>query len=204
MRDRFFQLLSEYKRVDSAGRHLKNMGTGITDRYSADYPVSKVEFQRNYKFSIAFENSSSPGYTTEKIMHAFVANTVPIYWGNPLIAREFNPKSFINCHDFKSLEDVVRRVAELDKDDGQYLAMLNEPCLHGNVIPDELKEEKVLEFFTHIFSQPTAACRRRPTHGTTISYENSLRNALALAARRDAFMRAVKSPLRPFKAILRR
>jgi hypothetical protein len=201
-RDQFFHLLSRYKKVDSPGSHLNNMtGKAISGRVG---DTSKVDFQKNYKFSIAFENSSSPGYTTEKIMHAFVADTVPIYWGNPLVTREFNPKSFINCHEFKSLEEVVQQVAELDKNDDQYLAMLNEPCLRGNVIPEALREEKVLDFFTSIFSQPSTAAFRRPRHGTTVSYENCMRNALALAARRDALMRLAKSPLRPFKALLRR
>jgi hypothetical protein len=203
-RDRFFRLLSEYKRVDSPGRHLNNMPSEAGDRHGADWRLSKVEFQRNYKFSIAFENSSAPGYTTEKIMHAFIADTVPIYLGNPLVAREFNPGSFVNCHDFSSLEKVVQRVAELDNNDDQYLAMLNEPCLHGNTIPAALSKEMLLDFFTHIFSQPPAVCRRRPSHGTTMSYESHLRNSRTLAARRDALMRVVKSSFRPFKAILNR
>jgi hypothetical protein len=201
-RDRFFHLLSKYKRVDSPGRHLNNMTCKAVN--GRMWRTAKVDFQRNYKFSIAFENSSSPGYTTEKIMHAFVADTVPIYWGNPLVSREFNPKSFINCHEFNSLEEVVQLVAELDNNDDQYLTMLNEPCLHGNVIPEALRKEKVLDFFTSIFSQPPAAAFRRPRYGTTVSYENSMRNALTLAARRDALMRLAKSPLRPFKALLRR
>jgi hypothetical protein len=82
--------------------------------------------------------------------------------------------------------------------------MLNEPCLYGNAIPEALSEETLLDFFTRIFSQAPADCRRRPSHGTTITYESSVRTSLALAARKDALMRAVKSPLRPIKAILSR
>ena len=202
VRDRFFHLLSKYKRVDSHGKHLNNMPSDSFNHTLGAW-AAKVELQRPYKFSIAFENSSAPGYTTEKILHAFIADTVPIYWGNPLITREFNPKAFVNCHDFENLEAVVRRVAELDSDDEQYLAMLNEPCFYGNVIPEALREETLLNFFTSIFSQPPVAAYRRPRHGTTVTYEIFLRKALELAARKDAFMRLVKSPLRPLKAILK-
>lgn len=174
-RDLFFQLLSQYRRVDSPGRHLNNLPNPAADRYASGWRESKVEFQRRYKFSIAFENSGAPGYTTEKLMHAFIADTVPIYWGNPLVGREFNSKAFINCHEFGSLAAVVQRVAELDADEDQYLAMLNEPPLMGNVIPSALKEATLLNYFNGIFSQPPAAAFRRPRHGTTLNYESTMR-----------------------------
>ena len=85
----FFHRLSEVGRVDSGGKVLNNIGYRVED---------KLKFYGKYKFSIAFENSQFPGYTTEKILHAFMANTVPIYWGNPLVGNDFNPDSFINCH----------------------------------------------------------------------------------------------------------
>ncbi len=172
-RDRFFYLLSQSRRVDSPGKHLNNMGREAGDRYSGDWRTTKVDFQRKYKFTIAFENTSSPGYTSEKILHAFIADTVPIYWGNPEITREFTPESFINCHDFPDFEQVVRRVSELDADDEQYLRMLNTPCLRNNAIPDALQDETLLDFFSAIFSQPLLTARRRPGYGTTRLYENN-------------------------------
>lgn len=115
----FFHILSRYKRVDSGGRFMNNIGTKGVE--------SKLEFQQNYKFSIAFENTESEGYTTEKIIDAYKARTIPIYWGNPKIAKEFNPESFINCYDYQDLESVAKKVAELDKCDEDYLKMLNAP-----------------------------------------------------------------------------
>jgi alpha(1,3/1,4) fucosyltransferase len=99
IRDEFFHLLSQYKEVSSPGKHLNNLSITVGDRFSGNWMYTKLEFQSKCKFSIAFENTSSPGYTTEKILHAFISNTVPIYWGNPEIAKDFNPKAFINCHD---------------------------------------------------------------------------------------------------------
>ena len=87
IRERFFRLLSEYKQVDSGGRLWNNVGGPVADKH---------KFISNYKFNIAFENSSVLGYTTEKIMDAMVANTVPIYWGNRWVERDFNKCSFIS------------------------------------------------------------------------------------------------------------
>src|SRR5262249_2370957 len=61
---------------------------------------AKVAFLRNYKFVIAFENSSHPGYNTEKLTHAIEADCVPIYWGDPEIGRSFNVARVINAHDY--------------------------------------------------------------------------------------------------------
>lgn len=188
-RDRFFHLLAQYRRVDAPGKHLNNMREAAGERYHRDWRAAKVEFQRDYKFSIAFENSSSPGYTTEKLMHAFLAGTVPIYWGNTEIAREFNPHAFINCHDFPTFELAIRRVIELDQDESQYLRMLNEPCFPENRLPDALTEEMLLDFFSAIFDQPLSAARRRPRHGTTQMYEDNMRVLAATLARKDRLRR---------------
>jgi alpha(1,3/1,4) fucosyltransferase len=77
-----FQRLSKYKKVDSGGRFMNNIG-GVIPPTQAD----KVEFLRKYKFHLALENQSVEGYTSEKICDAVVARSLPVYWGNPLIAR---------------------------------------------------------------------------------------------------------------------
>ena len=87
------------------------------------------------------------------MLDAFHANTVPIYWGNPLIGNDFNPKAFINCHDFDSFEAVVDRVREIDSNEDLYLSYLNEPAFiqpYGNEFIDE---ERILERFDSIFAR---------------------------------------------------
>lgn len=98
-RDAFFRALSRYKRVDAPGRSMNNM-PGI-DAVPGQFDWrAKIEFLRAYKFVIAFENSSSPGYNTEKLSHAIEADSMPIYWGDPEIGRSFNVRRFINAHDY--------------------------------------------------------------------------------------------------------
>ncbi len=84
-RNRFFRQLSRYRQIDAGGRLYNNWGSLCT-------PREKMKLLRSSKFTIAFENSSYPGYTTEKLVQAMLANSLPIYWGNPCVARDFNPQ----------------------------------------------------------------------------------------------------------------
>ncbi len=115
---------------------------------------SKPPFIRQYKFTIAFENESCPGYTTEKIIHALAAGSVPIYWGNPDVARLFNPSAFINCHDFSSFEEVVEKILSIDDNDNDYKHYLSASPFAGdnNVINRE--SERAIARFQEIFSRP--------------------------------------------------
>lgn len=139
-REEFYKLLSQYKKVDSGGRYLNNIGGPVEDKFS---------FQQQYKFSIAFENSSDIGYTTEKLIEAKAAGTIPIYWGNPEIAKEFNTKSFINCHDYNNFEEVVEEIKKIDNDNELYFKYLKEPfCFDNNIL--EEYDKKLEEFLYNI------------------------------------------------------
>lgn len=125
-REKFFHLLSEYKRVDSAGRFLNNMG------YRAE---NKLEFESNYKFSIAFDNQLY-SIIQEKITDGFGAKLIPIYYGNPIITSKFNPKAFINCHAFNNFSEVIDYVKKIDQDDNLYMSIMREPICDLNRTSD--------------------------------------------------------------------
>ena len=126
VRNDFFHKLSRYKKVDSAGGGLNNMGYRVPPGTQA-----KLEFLRPYKFNLAFENDSAPGWTTEKIFDAMRARAMPIYWGNPWVGREFNSGSFLNYSDFPSEEALIERIIELDRDDAKYMEYLRQPYFHN-------------------------------------------------------------------------
>ena len=141
----FFKKLNDYKRVDSAGKVLNNMG------FLAPRGGKFFEFLRQYKFIITFENSSTPGYTTEKMFWPMLVRAIPIYWGNPWIDREFNSASFINCHDYASDEKVIARVIELDNNEELYREVLAEPYFKSNQIPESFQIKNIVNFFDKIF-----------------------------------------------------
>ena len=143
----FFEKLSRYKKVDSGGKFMNNIGGPIPWGWDA-----KVQFLRRYKFNLAFENESHEGYTTEKIYDPMMARSVPIYWGNPRIADEFNPKSFLNYFDYGSDEALLEKIIELDRDDAKYLEYLRQPYFHGNQPNEYFSPDRLLDFFQRIFT----------------------------------------------------
>jgi hypothetical protein len=114
----------------------------------------KTEFLRPYKFSIAFENESKVGYTSEKLFEAMQGHGVPLYWGNPRVKEEFNPKSFLNYFDFESEEALIAKIIELDKDDAKYFEYLKQPYFYNDQPSEAFDEKKQLDFFEKIFTTP--------------------------------------------------
>ena len=153
----FFEKLSAYKRVESAGTLLYNMPDGVKVNWLDD---SKTNFQRKCKFTICFESTAHEGFITEKITDAFYADTIPIYYGSSNITEIFNKDAFINVSDYESFDAVVEKVKELDQDDEKYLAMLRQPILVDPDFPRRLDEE-LEKYILHIFEQPLDKAYRR-------------------------------------------
>jgi hypothetical protein len=109
----------------------------------------KLKFQNNYKFSIAFENSEYPGYTTEKIVHPKIVNSIPIYWGNPVVGRDWNTKSFINAYEFINMKELVEFIKEVDNDDNLYFNILKESHFNEEKSKD-LDHNSVINFFEKV------------------------------------------------------
>lgn len=174
-REAFFAALSGYKRVDSPGRQLNNMEAAAGDRFAPGWQERKLAFLSRYKFTIAFENSCTDGYTTEKLTHALMARTIPIYWGNPKVTRDFDTGCLINCHAFSSFDEVIDEVKAIDSDDARWLAMANRSCLAAGGPTQAENESAVTAFLDRIVQQPLAEARRRPRYGLTPMYERKLR-----------------------------
>lgn len=157
----FFHRLSRYRRVDSGGRALNNIGRPIPPGGRAKYL-----FNTGYKFSLCFENKSMEGYTTEKLVEAMWARCIPIYWGNPRVDKEFNPRSFLWLNDDMSDEEFMEKIIEVDRDPSKYRAMLAEPYFNGNVVNKYYDEERVAAFFERIMEDaaPPVSRRRRIWH----------------------------------------
>ena len=158
-RELFFKTLSGYKRIDSGGAFLNNMGKKVGD---------KRQFLHEYKFTLAIENSSMPGYVTEKILEPFMAQSLPLYWGSPTVSSDYNPNSFVNLMNYSSMEEAVEEVIRLDKDDAAYLDKMMTPFwLYGANFQEFRDSEikKIKDFFSHIFEQPLDKAGRRVCYG---------------------------------------
>lgn len=147
IRNRFFELLNQYKKVDSAGSFQNNMNGWSLPKEENIFFKAKLDFIRDYKFTIAFENSAYPGYLTEKIMDPMLVHSLPIYWGDPTVHLDFNPKSFINSAAFQTLEDLVQWVIRVDQYDELYLKYMEQPYFHNEHLNDAMRLESLRDFF---------------------------------------------------------
>ena len=173
----FYKELSKYKKINAPGRSMNNtspitpanlslllkplqFAESFTKKYAVSSMISRhfsnwrkdiIEYQKQFKFTIAFENSSYPGYTTEKIYHPMLANSIPLYWGNPEIKRDFNTKSFVNWHDYNDHKKVADVVIDLDSNDKKYIKMLSEPWFNKNKPNKWCNNEKIIRQFEKIF-----------------------------------------------------
>ncbi|MEI6799156.1 MAG: glycosyltransferase family 10 [Pseudomonadota bacterium] len=194
IRDDFFRAMNGLKKVDSLGRHLRNVQTEINDRES-DYTVAKVSAMSNYNFTIAFENSGTPGYTTEKITHAFIANTIPIYWGDPDIKDQFNEKAFINLRDFESINECAEFVNFIASDTERIVSYLVQPPFVGQEIPETLQISVLKNFLVEICLRAPEVRKRCPSYGRTALYLDYCRATERSEARRS-YLRFIKGRLR--------
>ena len=177
IRTEFFRALSKYKPVASGGRYLNNVGGPVED---------KMAFCRNYKFNIAFENSSFPGYTTEKIMDAYVAQTIPIYYGNPKVEVDFKRDSMIFVKDRDDIDRAISEIVRLDNDDDAYMEKVTASCMVE--LSPKVYEERLESFLAHIFDQPYESAKRLCQYG----HQAVMRRHLGYVRRIDQIVRDSK------------
>jgi len=125
MRNTIFHQLNGYKPVSSYGRYLTNDFSLQQLSQGKYWRDAKAEFfnMHPHKFMIAIENSPYKYYCTEKLMDAFLADALPIYWGDVRVGEDWNEKAFINGTKI----DILERVKKIDQDKGLFDAMYSEP-----------------------------------------------------------------------------
>ena len=75
-----------------------------------------------------------------------LVNSIPIYWGNPVVDRDWNTKSFINAYDFKKMSDLIEFIKFVDNNDDVYSKILEEPKFNSPKSKD-LDYNTLLDFF---------------------------------------------------------
>ena len=137
VRNTAFHTLSSYKHVDSAGRLFNNVGDSIFTNIAGGGggELKKVEFLRDYKFCLTYENGKADGYVTEKLLAAKAAGCVPIYWGADDVGGDFVPDSFIHVKD-----NLVEAVSAVDSDPEAWKSMAQKPAVDAKVVRKKLSD----------------------------------------------------------------
>ena len=73
---------------------------------------NKVDELARYKYSIVIENSSYPYYWSEKLADTLLAETVPLYFGDPLIHQLFSADEVLDI-DIFNIDEAVEKVNQL-------------------------------------------------------------------------------------------
>ena len=146
----FYKELNKYKEIGMGGHYHNNVGGSVRN---------KKKFLSKYKFSLAMENTRADGYISEKIIDAFLAGNIPIYYGDYMIEEYINPKAFILIRGKEDMMEKIEYIKKIDNDDELYRSILREKVLIDDKIRDESTNERI-EFLTHIFEQDKSLAKR--------------------------------------------
>jgi len=148
-RAEFYPLISEKMSVIHGGDFLRNTKEMLKKPGNSDY-LEKIEFLSKFKSNLCFENDDRDGYVCEKILHAFYAGCLPIYWGPKNVGADFNKKAFIDIRDFESDEEAIHHIRDVLSDDSKLHEYLKQPVFSDGVIPYHATPESLSDFFEKI------------------------------------------------------
>ena len=84
---------------------------------------------KDYTFSLCFENSLFPGYYTEKLLHAWAAGTIPLYFADDKVVEDFNGDAIVNRSDFLTMRSFKNDVKRLYEDNDALEWIWQQPIL---------------------------------------------------------------------------
>jgi hypothetical protein len=119
-RTAYLRELMRHLAVDSYGRCLNNR------RLAEDRGRATLDqVIRRYRFTLAFENSITPDYVTEKFFAPLAAGSVPVYLGAPNVAA-FAPGEhcYLDVRDFAGPRELAAHLKALAADDVAYNRLL--------------------------------------------------------------------------------
>jgi hypothetical protein len=103
-----------------------------------------------------------------------VVNSIPSYWGNPDVGKDFNEKSFVHIKDKATMNLAIEEIIRLDSDDDYYLEKLLEPwLLSGCTYKDWFSSLDV--FLLHIIEQPLEEAKRCTEYGYVKRYKQQIK-----------------------------
>lgn len=106
------------------------------DTLKQDFNDRKVDYLKQFRFSICPENCSTRGYITEKIFHSLCAGAIPIYSGGgeaPIEPNVLNQNIIIR-YDGNNIEEVVDKVSFLENNNSAYREFLNQPTFTDTAV----------------------------------------------------------------------
>ena len=168
MRNAFFDYLSaKYKAVSATGPCKASLDSAVISELAAVGATKKVRTARgnedytqkfeHFKFVLTWENAFLPGYVSERPMTAYIAHSVPIFWGAPDVVPDFiDARAVIVC----DAPAVTER--ELKELQGQVKASLPEGKRDRHAVRDALEKRMVAVYAVEVRATTPPSVRRAP------------------------------------------
>ena len=141
IRNKYFDYLSFYYKIDSYGKHRNNMGAlpNYLDKSLLSRAIQKSELIADYKYTIAFENSRGSDYISEKIWEPISVNSIPIYYGSNAVFDYFNKNKIIYIKNERDFSKSLSLIKEINSSDGLYKEYLAEEIFASNDVKERIK-----------------------------------------------------------------
>ena len=133
-RDQAFEEISKLFPIHYGGKCRGSNANNLQNRTKAENGVTlrnwpdNVKFYSNFRFCLVMEHSKELPYMTEKILMAFLAGCVPIYYGSDLVLDVFHPDAFI-YYDIENPKPALDKIASIERNSTLYNQMLDKPIL---------------------------------------------------------------------------
>ncbi len=170
---------SNYSEIDLYGMGWDESKDMLIKKVYLGPVESKIQTLKNYKYAIAFENSSDEiGGICEKIFDVMASGCVPIYWGAPNVLDYIPKEAFIDFREFMNYQ-------KLD----EYLNSINEDTYNKFItaIALFLKSESYYKFTSGGFVQDVMSAVNRAS-------QMPLKKKSLPLIRWDFFKKVVRSP----------
>jgi hypothetical protein len=117
----------------------------ITDKRYKGRLINKIDGLKDYKYTVALENTSISGLMTEKIIDSFLCNTIPIYNGHRDVEKYYpNSCEYLEYdgNEIERIKDIInsdKKTEDYDFENAKntYLNVYNPIKIIKNVIEDE-------------------------------------------------------------------
>jgi len=125
-----FRLISDkfHLPVHYGGRCRGNVSQAVKfpNRVKLGNWEENVRVYRNFRFCLTMEHVDTPGYLTEKILVAFAAGCIPIYWGSTEIYEFFHKNAFVYWN-VSDPSDALDRIRYLEENKTAYQKVVDGP-----------------------------------------------------------------------------
>jgi hypothetical protein len=151
-RRRMFDALHSYQFVRAVGAFETNVDDYDRGHDEKTGYGNKHKFMKDCWFSLQIQTHLINYFSQEKMIQAFAANTIPIFWGNQKILEDgWNPEAFINCHDFNDdIDVVVEEVKRIYQDEKLLKQKIEAPIFVNNILPKDYEEDYIFSFLEKV------------------------------------------------------